>query len=254
MDGQFIMSSTTSSPLSPELIGIWSVRVRSKFERLLQFFYRASTFFILLVILVEVINQISLVPFAAFLFSGSIILTLEFYTSRHPEITIPISQGVILIVASYLHFYNLSQQVGFFDMPNFPLFPNLFGIILGIAILVRIILGLELIRLKRCHQNARMPLSHYQEEALTIFQTNLQLTSSDVIQEFHEVSPRRELRRLLTYGLFSIGILFFLLIPLWLNIFLNIVIYPYILLIPGIFVTLFVVLYFSSKTQIKQVE
>lgn len=249
MDGQFIMSSPTSSPLSPDLIGIWSVRVQSKFERFLQLFYWISTFFILMIILIEIITQISLVPVAAFLISGSIILTLEFYTSKYPEITVPISQGVILIVASYLHFYNLSQQVGFFDKPNFPLFPNLFGIILGIAILGRIVIGLELIRLKRWHQNARIPLSPYQEEALTIFQTNLLLTSSNVKQEFLEEHPRIKLNRFFSYNLFSICLLFFLLIPLWLNIFFNVIIYPYILLIPGIFVTLFIILYFSSKTQ-----
>ncbi|UCG04290.1 MAG: hypothetical protein JSW11_09945 [Candidatus Heimdallarchaeota archaeon] len=243
------MSSTTSSPLSPELIGIWSVRSRSRFEKRIQLFFLSSTVFSLLIILIEIVQQISLVPIAAFLISGSIILTLEFYTSKHPEITVPISQGVIIIAASYLHFYNLSQQIGFLDKPNFPLFPNLFGIILGIIILVRLITGLELIKLKRWHQNARTPLSHYQEEALTIFQTNLLLTSSSMKQEFLEELPRVKLKRLISYIFFSISILFLFLIPLWLNIFLNVIIYPYILLIPGIFVTLFLVLYFSSKTQ-----
>ena len=244
------MSSSTSSPLSPELIGIWSGRVRSKFEGIVQLFFSASTIIIILIILLEIINQISLVPVAAFLISGSTILTLEFYTRKHPEITVPISQGVILVVASYLHFYNLSQQVGFFDKPNFPLFPNLFGLILGLAILMRIVLGLELVRQKRWHQNARIPISHYQEEALTIFQTNLLLSSSNVKQEFLEEIPRRKLSRLFSYILFSISLLIFLLIPLWLNMFFNIIIYPYILLIPGTFVVLIVVLYFSRIDRI----
>ncbi|MFX0122629.1 MAG: hypothetical protein ACFFAE_03270 [Candidatus Hodarchaeota archaeon] len=244
------MSSSTSSPLSRELIGIWSVRVRSKFEGWLQLFFWTTTCLIFMIILIEIINQISLVPVVAFLISGSMILTLEFYTPKHPEITFPISQGVILIVASYLHFYNLSLQAGFFDKPNFPLFPNLFGIILGITMLVRIVLGLELIKQKRWHQNARIPLSHYQEEALTIFQTNLLLSSSNVKKEFLEEFPIIKLRRLFSHVLFSISLLFFLLIPLWLNIFFNVIIYPYILLIPGTFVALLMVLYFSTKNRI----
>ncbi|MFX1516629.1 MAG: hypothetical protein ACFFC6_09990 [Promethearchaeota archaeon] len=250
------MNSSTNSPLSPELIGIWSVRARSKFERLIQLLFWISTGFILLIILIEILDQISLVPVTIFLISGSIILTLEFYTNKHPEITIPISQGVILIAASYLHFYNLSQQMRFYDMPNFPLIPNLFGIILGLVISLRIVIGLELIKQKRWHQNARIPLSRYQKEAFTIFQTNLFLTSSKVKDEFLEEIPRIKLKQLFSSIFFYISLIFFLLIPLWLNIFFNVVIYPYILLIPGTFVTLLMIFYFSTiaKTSIEKKE
>ena len=243
------MNSTSSSPLSPELIGVWSVRAQSKSELFIQLFYLITTFLTLFLILIK-ITKIGLVPVAAFLISASIIITLEFYTRKHPEITVPISQGVILIVTSYLHFYNLSQQIGFFDKPNFPLFPSPLGIVLGIAILVRTIIGLQLIRRKRWYQNARTPLSHYQEETLTIFQTNLLLSSRILPQEFLEESPHNNFKRLLFFLSFTIGLLFLLLVPLWLNMFFNVIIYPYILLIPGFFVTLFIIFYFSSRIRI----
>jgi len=250
MDGKIIMNSTSSSPLSPELIGVWSVRGRSKSELYFQLFYLLTTFSTLFLILIELIPVIELVPVAAFLISASIIITLEFYTRKHPEITVVISQMVILIVTSYLHFYNLSQQIGFFDKPNFPLFPSPLGIILGIVILVRTIIGLELIRRKRWYQNARTPLSHYQEETLTLFQTNLLLASGNLPQEFLEESPRGNIKRTFSFLSFTIGLLFLLLVPLWLNMFFNVIIYPYILLIPGLFVTLFIVFYFSSRIRI----
>ncbi|MFW9905006.1 MAG: hypothetical protein ACFFFH_11780 [Candidatus Thorarchaeota archaeon] len=240
------MSTTSTSPLSPNLIGVWSIRARSNYERFLQFIHWITTFLTLLLILIDIIIQISLVPVAAFLISTSLILTLEFYMSKHPEITVPISQGAILAVASYLYFYNLSQQIGFFDRPSFPLVPNLFGIILGIIILIRTLIGLQVIKLKRWHQNARTPLSHYQEESLTIFRNNLLLSSNITEQEFCDELPQKNIKRLFLFILFTIGLLFLLLIPLWLNIFFSVIIYPYIFLIPGVFISLFLILYISS--------
>ncbi|MFX1506389.1 MAG: hypothetical protein ACFFDC_09765 [Promethearchaeota archaeon] len=241
------MSTTSSSPLSPELIGVWSVRVRSNYERFLLFIYWITTFLTLVLILIDIIVQISLVPVAAFLISTSLIITLEFYTRNHPEITVPISQGVILTVNSYLHFYYLSQQIGFFDKPSFPLFPSLFGIILGIIILIRTLIGLQLIRLKRWHHNARTPLTYYQEESFTIFRNNLLLSSNIGEQEFCEELPKINLSRLFFFISFAIGLLFLLLIPLWLNMFFSVIIYPYIVLIPGVFISLFLILYISSS-------
>lgn len=244
------MNSTSSSPLSPELIGVWSIRTRSKSELWILLFYLITTVSTLFLILIEIILQIGLVPVAAFLISASIVITLEFYTRKYPEITVPISQMVILIVASYLHFYNLSQKIGFFDQPNFPLFPSLLGFVLGIVILMRTIIGLELIRRKRWHHNARTPLSHYQEEAFTLFQANLLLSSMILPQEFLEESPYNNLKRIFSFFGFSIGLLVLFLVPLWLNMFFNVIIYPYILLIPGFFVTLFIIFYFSSRIRI----
>jgi hypothetical protein len=246
MDGEFGMSTTSSSPLSPELIGIWSPRARSNYERFLQFIYWITTFLTLLLLLIDIIVQISLVPVAAFLISTSIIVAFEFYTRKHPEITVPISQGVILTVASYLHFYNLSQQIGFFDKPSFPLFPSLFGILLGIIILIRTFIGLQLIRQKRWHHNARTPLSHYQEESFTIFRNNLLLSSNIGEEEFGEELPQKNLRRFFLFILFAIGLLFLSLMPLWLNMFFTVIIYPYIVLIPGVFVSLFLIIYIST--------
>ena len=244
-----------SSPLSPELVGIWSSRVQLKYERKLRFFFWASTGSILLIILFETINQLGLVPVAAFLISGTIILSLEFYTNKFPHITIPLSQVVIFIAAAYIKFYNLfSQQLGFFDSPNFPLLPDLLSLVLGIAILIRIIIGMELIKLNRQYQNARVPLTGYQSEALATFETNLQLTSDNVKREFLEEPSEFEIKQLFSYVLFSISLLFALLIPLWLNIFLGVILYPYILLIPVILILLLLMLYFSPKVRISESE
>ncbi len=247
------MNPHASSPLSPELIGIWSSRVQSIYERNLQHIFRASTGLILLIILIETINQIGLVPVAAFLISGVIILTLEFYAAKIPYITIPISQGVIFIGAVYIHFYNLfSQQSGFLDSPYFPLLPDLLGFVLGIVISIRIVIGMELIKLERQYQYARVPLSGHSREALEAFETNLQLVSTEVKREFLEEFPKYRIKHLFSHFIFSFSLLLFLLIPLWLNIVLDVIIYPYILLIPGVLGLLIMILFFSPKAKNSQ--
>lgn len=250
MGGEFIMNSDISSTLSPELTGIWISRGHSNYMKTLLRIFWASTGFILLIILIETINQIGLVPVAAFLISGSIILSLEFYTSRFPHITIPLNQGVIFILAVYIHFYNLlSQQVGFFDRPNIPLLPDLLSLVLGVIILIRIVIGVELIRLNRQYQNVRVPLSGYPRGALITFETNLQLTTSQVKKEFLNEPPKFAIKQLFNHFFFSISLLLMLLTPLWLNLLLDVVIYPYILLIPGILVLLLILIYFPPKVR-----
>ncbi|MFX0013797.1 MAG: hypothetical protein ACFFB2_03455 [Promethearchaeota archaeon] len=245
------MSSSLSSPLSPELIGIWSSRAQSKYEKNIQLLFWISTGLIFFLLLIETINQISLVPVTAFLIAVVIVLPLEIYTTKLPHISIPISQGVVFIMATYIHFYNLfSQQQGFFDNPNYPLLPNLLDIFLGITILFRIIMGLELMKLNKWYQNARIPLSSIQEEALLIFESNLQLTSNKVRHEFIEEAPKIRVKYLYSHIFFCISLLMLLLIPLLLYFLLDVIIYPYILLIPGILISLLLIIYFSSKKHI----
>ncbi|UCE14178.1 MAG: hypothetical protein JSV04_03125 [Candidatus Heimdallarchaeota archaeon] len=236
--------------LSPELTGMWSSREKSNFEKDLLGLFWVSTGVIILLIFVETISLLGLVPVAAFLISCTIILTLEIYTaqSKYPYITIPVSQVVIILVASYLQFYRLfSLQSGILESPNFPLLPDLLGIVLGIVILLRAILGLGIIRLSRCYQNARVPLSRYPQESLATFESNLQLVSSEVRREFREESPQYGIGRLLLFVLFCITLLIVLLIPLWLNIVLNIIVYPYIVLIPVILGILVLIVFFPPK-------
>ncbi|MFX1282819.1 MAG: hypothetical protein ACFFB5_04155 [Promethearchaeota archaeon] len=242
------MNSHKNSTLSPELIGIWISRGYSRYTQALLRILWASTGSILLIIFIEIINHLGLVPVAAFLISGGIILSLEYYTSKIPHITIPFSQGVIIVLAGYIQYYTLlSQQTGFLDSPNIPLLPDLLSMILGIAILIRTVTGIELIRRNKENKNARVPLSGYSREALITFETNLHLASSQIQKEFSDKQPIFAIKQLLTYIFFSIGLLLILLTPLWLNLLLDVVIYPYILLIPGILGSLLMVFYFPLK-------
>lgn len=238
--------------LSPELTGIWSSREKSNSEKDLLRLFWISTGIIILLIFVETITLLGLVPVAAFLISCTIILTLEIYTmqTKYPHVTIPVSQGVIILVASYLKFYRLfSLQSGVLERPNFPLFPDILGVVLGMVILFRIIVGLGIIRLNRYYQNARIPLSRYPRENLATFESNLQLISSEVRREFREELPQYGIGRLLLFFLFSISLLVVLLIPLWLNLIVNIIIYPYILLIPVIIGILLLIIFFPPKSE-----
>ena len=249
MDAELIMMTPRrSSTLSPELTGIWSSRVQSRYEQKLLRLLWILTSSILVIFFIETINHLALVPFAAFLISGIFLLILEIYTKRLPYIAILVSQGIIFVTATYIRLYTLfSQQSSFLDNPNFPLLPDLLGLVLGFIILIRICIGIELMWFYKCYERVRVPLSRYPKENLYSFETNLQLVSSEVQQEFIEESPIFRIRHLFIYIFLSVCLLVLLLLPLWINLLLGILIYPYILLIPGILVLLIVMAFFSPR-------
>lgn len=245
MDGKLV-----SAPLSPDLIGIWSSRAQQRYEIILYRIFGLSTGSILIIFFIKTVSRIGLIPVAAFLLSSIIIISLEIYTNKLPHITIPLSQGVIFIVAAYNQFYNLfSQQFSFLDRPIFPLLPDLLSLILGFTILIRIIIGLEIIRYKRRYWNARTPLSGYPRESLANFEINLQLVSDDVKQEFSEELPSARIKIVFSYTLFITLFLLILLFPLWLNLLFDFVIYPYIFLIPGFLIILLSIIFFSPHVR-----
>ncbi len=249
MDVEFIMMTPRgSSTLSPDLTGIWVSRLQSKYEQNLLRLLWISTSSILFIFFIETIDQLALVTFATFLMSGIFILILEIYTKKLPYVTIPVSQGVIFITATYIQFYTLfTQQSSFLDNPNFPLLPDLLGLVLGFIILIRIFIGIELIWYHKRYERVRVPLSRYPKENLSTFETNLQLVSSEVQQEFLEESPNFRIGHLFFYIFFSSCLILLMLLPLWINLFLGILIYPYILLIPGILGLLMMLVYFPPR-------
>ncbi len=241
------MNSDNISPLSEELPGIWISRPLSEYHRNIFRIFRFCTAIIFTALIIKVIFQIGLVPVGLLLISGTIILALELYIPRFPHIAIPLNHLAVFICLTYLHLYNIfSQQSYIFEAVNYSILPDLIELFLGIIILIRIIIGFELIRLFQRYRNARIPLSRFPIKNLQTFEVNLQLTSSK--HEYFEESSRSRLKSIFSYIFITISLLFILLIPLWLVLLGFRGIYPYILLIPFILATLAILAYFPPRT------
>ncbi|MHA2327721.1 MAG: hypothetical protein ACXACR_04305, partial [Candidatus Hodarchaeales archaeon] len=209
------MTFTDKNFLNLDLIGYWSFRRPSKYHKTLILIYRSCTSCFLLIILLQTILNLRLVLVAAFLIATSFIVVLDAFSPKFPQLTFPISQTVLFILPTYMQFFILfSQQSSFLDNPNFSVFPDLFGFLLGIVSIIRIIIGIELIRVNRDYKNARVPLSNYNKENLSTFEKNMQLTSSEIQNEFKEEPVRVRMRFLFIYVFFTIILMFILLIPL----------------------------------------
>jgi hypothetical protein len=241
------MSSDNISPLSEELTGIWALRPLSEYHKQIFQLFRFCTVIIFSVLFIKVILQIGLVPVALLLVSGTIILVLELYSARFPHIAIPLNQLVVFICLTYLHLHSLfSQQSVIFEAINYSILPDLIELFLGIIILIRIIIGIELIRLFKRYQHARIPLSRFPLRSLQAFEINLQLTSSEF--EYSEESSRFRLKTIFSSVIISICLLIILLIPLWLVLLGFEGIYPYIIVIPFVLVTLLILVYFPPRS------
>ncbi|MHA2305043.1 MAG: hypothetical protein ACXACU_06570 [Candidatus Hodarchaeales archaeon] len=242
------MKSQNIGPLGPELSGIWGVKPPSNYQLRLWQIFRISTLVIALLIFFKVIEQISLVPVAVFFISGVIVLVLDLYLRRFPVITIPLSQLDIFITISYLSLYKLyTQQAIIFEAVSYSIFPDLIDLILGIIFLIRIIIGIEIIRVTKPYENARIPLSKHPYESFQSFLTNLKLSSEEIADEFAEESVKSHLRSIFSSIFLAISILFLLLTPLWLILTNILNIYPYIILIPTILAVLLLLVYFSPN-------
>ncbi len=243
------MNPLSISPLSSELSGIWAKKAPSKYQQKLWQIFRITTLVILFLTLVNVIDQISLIPVVVLFLFSVIIIILDVYLRRFPIIIIPLSQLVIFISITYLYLYNLfTHQANIFEAVVYSIFPNLIDLILGIIILFRLIIGIEIIRESKSYDKARVPLSKYPYESFQSFLTNLQLSSSDVSEQFREESLNFRLKSLFYSFFLPTFFLMLLLTPLWLVMLGIINIYPYIILIPTILVILILLIYFLPTT------
>jgi O-antigen/teichoic acid export membrane protein len=213
--------------LSSELSDVWSLRPKSRYEKHLSLFFVLSTILIYVVILLRFLPYIGLIPVAAFLITGTFIIILEIYRDHYQRISFPVSQLVILILAVYIELYILfSQQTETWGAIRFSLIPNFISIVLGVLFTIRILLG----------------------ETLKTFETNLQLISSKLRHEFEDNTPKYRPKWLLFSGSSCLLVTFFALIPLWLSV-TGYYIYPYILLIPGVLLTVLLMIYDSVKSR-----
>lgn len=241
------------SPLSEELTGIWKLRPKSQYNKQILRLFRFCTLVIFIILFFKVVNQIGLIPVAALLISGTIILVLEIYTPRIPHVVIPLNHLIIIICVTYIHLYGLfSQQQFIFEAITFSILPDIVEILLGIIIFVRIITGIELVRLIKRYQYARIPLSKNPLKSLQTFETNLQLTTIAVKEEFSEDTLFLKLKSIFSYIFMAVSILSILLFPMWMAMLEIEGIYPYILLIPSILIILLMLIYLPPKNTISE--
>ncbi|MHA1444790.1 MAG: hypothetical protein ACTSR4_08595, partial [Candidatus Hodarchaeales archaeon] len=108
-------------------------------------------------------------------------------------------------------------------------------------------IGMYILRMHLHYSRTRVPVSKNIQDSMLLFETHLRLTETKMEQEFKE-EPfsnllaffRNILAIFLTLGL--------LLIPLWINLIFNVLIYPYFLLIPSILLFLLVLLLYLRRT------
>ncbi len=241
------MNSTNKiKPVSSELSGIWIKRSISPYERILVGIYRLCTLFIYIIMFLFLFSNLGLVLFATILITGTVVLILEGYTQQYPHISFPLSQMIILILCAYFQFFELLAETDLFDIIEFPLIPNLGQIVLGILITLRIFIGIGLVR-AFAHGNSRIMLSDHYKETLKAFKTNLMYFSDETPQKASEPQTKHQVKSFIQYVLMSITVVFILLFPMWMNIFLSISIYPYIILILGATSTVILIIYLSPK-------
>ncbi|MFW9825385.1 MAG: hypothetical protein ACFFE4_20760 [Candidatus Thorarchaeota archaeon] len=233
--------------LSTELSGFWIQRSNADYINSLFRIYYLSTSLSLIIIFYEVIRHLTLVPVAAFLISGVAIIFLDFYSPRRFSIIFPSTSIILILLAGYVQFYLLFIQNSTRSSPSISLFPDLIQIILGIIFSLRILIGLRINKSMKHYQKSYIPYSKNQKALLETFESNLELLSNQIAKEFDLEVTTLHLRRIFKYWIISIGIVCILLIPLWLNIYFGILIYPYLLIIPGAVVALFSYIKMQSK-------
>ena len=242
------MSLQKISPLSEELSGIWILRPPSQYYKQILRLFRLCTSVIFMFLIIKVIFQLDLVPVAVLLISGTIIIVLEIYTPRIPYVVIPLNHLIVIICVTYMYIYSLfSQQQFIFEAINFSILPDIVELLLGLVILVRIVAGIELTRLTKRYEYARTPLSKNPLKSLQTFETNLQLTTTALRDEFSEEPLYFKLKAIFSYIFIAVSILSILLLPMWMVMLEIEGIYPYILLIPSTLIILLMLVYLPPK-------
>jgi hypothetical protein len=226
--------------INPELPGYW---IKRKTSNILKSTIRLDvilTFLIFGLVSVEVLLNLSLVTVATFIITAVSMVFLVINYEKYPLVTIPLSQIVVMFLVGYVHLVITNS------LSISKLTPDLINLVLGTLIAIRVFIGMYIIRMHFHYSRARTPVSKNIQDSLHLFETHLKLTETKMNQ-FREESSSN-LRTFFINILVIFLILGLLLIPLWMNLIFNIMIYPYIILIPSILLSfVFLVLYLQRK-------
>jgi len=187
----------------------------------------------------EVLFNLSVVTVATLIVTSVSIIFLLLNNEKYPLVTIPLSQIVVLLLVGYIHLIITNT------LSISRLIPEPINIVLGTLIAIRVFAGMYIVRMHLHYSKARVPVSKNIQDSFYLFETHLKLTKME--HEFNEESFSTLFaffRNILAIFI----ILGVLLIPLWIYMIFNVIIYPYILLIPTILLLLIVLIVYLQRT------
>jgi hypothetical protein len=221
--------------MNPEFPGYWSKKNSSESIKVISRIDATLTLIIFGLVSLEILYNLSVITVATLVITSVSTIFLLLNYEKYPMVTVPLSQIIVLFLVGYIHLVIAESLV-------IRLIPEPINLILGVLITIRLFIGMYIVRMHLHYSKARVPASKGVQESLKLFETHLKLieTRKDSFTEESFSTLLLFLRNISAIFL----VLGFLLIPLWMNMFFNILIYPYILLIPSlILLLLFLVIY-----------
>ncbi|MHA1944551.1 MAG: hypothetical protein ACXAC6_01850 [Candidatus Hodarchaeales archaeon] len=224
--------------MNPEFPGYWSKKQSPQSIRVISRFDVILTLIIFGIVSLEILYNLSVITVATLVITSVSIIFLLINYEKYPLVTVPLSQIIVLFLIGYIHLVITNSL-------TIRLIPEPINLILGILITIRLFIGMYIIRMHLHYSKARVPVSKNIQESLKLFETHLKLieTRKDSFKEEPVTILLIFLRNILAIFL----VLGFLLIPLWMNMFFNMLIYPYILLIPSLILLLVVLVIYLQR-------
>ena len=224
--------------MNPEFPGYWSKRKSSDSIRVILRFDMILTLIIFGLISLEILYNLSVITVATLVITSVSTIFLLLNYEKYPLVTVPLSQIIVLFLVGYIHLVITDSLV-------IKLIPEPINLILGVLITIRIFISMYIIRMHLHYSKARVPVSKSVQESLELFETHLKLVEArkDIFTEEPLSILLLFLRNISTIFL----VLGLLLIPLWMNMFLKILIYPYILLIPFLLLLLIILVIYLQR-------
>ncbi|MHA1543378.1 MAG: hypothetical protein ACTSQH_10425 [Candidatus Hodarchaeales archaeon] len=224
--------------LNPEFPGYWSKKKSSESIRVISLFDVTLTLIIFGLVSLEILYNLSVITVATLVITSVSTIFLSLNYKKYPLVTVPLSQIIVLFLVGYIHLIITSSF-------TIRLIPEPINLILGVLITIRLFIGMYIVRMHLHYSKARVPVSKSVQESLKLFETHLKLI------ETRKDSFAEEALSTLLLFLRNISVIFlvlgFLLIPLWMNMFFNVLIYPYILLIPSLLLLLLVLVIYLQR-------
>ncbi len=224
--------------MNPEFPGYWakkqspeSIGVISRFDVIL-------TLIIFGIVTLEILYNLSVITVATLVITSVSIIFLLLNYEKYPLVTVPLSQIIVLFLVGYIHLVITNSF-------TIRLIPEPINLILGILITIRLFIGMYIIRMHLHYSKARVPVSKNIQETLKLFKNHLKLIEKrkDSFKE-EPLSTLFSFFRNISTIFLVLGVL---LIPLWMNMFFNILIYPYILLIPFLLLLLLILVIYLQR-------
>jgi len=229
--------------LNPEFPGYWSKRESSNLFKTILRLDVILTILIFGLISVEVLFNLSVVTVAALIITSVGVIFLLVNYEKYPLVTIPLSQITVLLLVGYIHLIITNS------LTISQLIPEPINLVLGTLITIRVFIGMYIIRTHLHYLKACVPVSKNIQDSLNLFETHLKLSESKEEHEFNEET----FSNLIAYSrnIFVIFLLLgILLIPLWMNMIFNVLIYPYILLIPSLLLILLILIVYLRRANL----